>query len=68
MCIQYKVILLESSNNARSFGDTPFILFESASKTMQGVRGGYSTMDFPAFSIDNTFVISIVEKPMIENN
>lgn len=43
-----------------------FLLSESASK--KGVRGGYSTMDFPAFSIDNTFVISIVEKPMIENN
>lgn len=67
MCIKYKVILLESSNTARCFGDTPFILSESASKTMQGVRRGSSTMDFPAFIIDNTFVISIVE-PMIANN
>ncbi|GIN39331.1 hypothetical protein J19TS1_22800 [Heyndrickxia oleronia] len=59
---------MESSNTAGCFGDTAIILSKSAPKTMQGVRGGSSTIDFPAFSINNTFVINIVEKPMIENN
>lgn len=38
---------------------------------MQGVRGGSSdlkTIDFTEFSINSTFDISIVEKPMIDSN